>query len=51
MYMKDWFERLDAFLEFNEQDILDNPGKVSCEVAEKLAIEQYKKYDQQQLEQ
>lgn len=51
MYMKDLVERLDAFSEFNEQDILDNPGKVSREVAEKLAIEQYEKYDQQQLEQ
>jgi len=49
MYMEDWVERLDAFLEFNEQEILENPGKVSREVAEKLAIKEYEKYHQQQL--
>lgn len=49
MYMEDWVERLDAFLEFNEQEILENPGKVSREVAEKLAIEEYEKYHQQRL--
>lgn len=49
MYMEDWVERLDAFITFNEQKILENPGKVSREVAEKLAIEQYEKYHQQQL--
>lgn len=49
MYMEDWVERLDAFLEFNEQEILENPGKVSREVAEKLAIKEYEKYHQQRL--
>src|SRR5690625_373633 len=49
MYMEDWVERLDAFLEFNEQEILKNPGKVSREVAKKLAIEEYEKYHQQRL--
>lgn len=33
MYMYDWIEKLDAFLKFNERDILDNPGKVSAELA------------------
>jgi len=50
MYMEDWINRLDAFLEFNEQDILNHPGKVSREVAEKLAIEQYEIYHQKCLE-
>lgn len=49
MYMEDWVERLDAFLEFNEQEIFENPGKVSREVAEKLAIKEYEKYHQQRL--
>src|SRR5690625_1452503 len=49
MYMEDWVERLDACLEFNEQEILENPGKVSREVAETLAIEQYEQYHQQRL--
>src|SRR5690625_4235245 len=40
MYMKDWVERLDAFLGFNEQDILNNRGKVSRKVADRLAEKQ-----------
>ena len=33
MTMKYWAEKLNAFLQFNEKDILNNPGKVSKEVA------------------
>jgi hypothetical protein len=29
MTMKNWAERLDAFLKFNEMDLLTNAGKVS----------------------
>jgi hypothetical protein len=41
MKMVDWNRRLDAFLQFNEYDVLDSPGKVSAEVAKRLAEEQY----------
>lgn len=41
LYMRDWREKLDAFLQFNERDILTNAGKVAKEVADKLALEQY----------
>ncbi len=41
MYMKDWKEKLDAFLRFNEQDILQNYGKTSHEVAIALATKEY----------
>jgi len=34
MYMKDWVKKLNAFLKFNEEEILTNTGKVSREVAE-----------------
>ncbi len=44
MRMKDWVEKLDAFLKFNERDILTETGKVSHEVAETLALKEYKKY-------
>ncbi|MFA6409160.1 MAG: virulence RhuM family protein [Gammaproteobacteria bacterium] len=44
MYMKDWIFKLDAFLKFNEQQILDNAGLVSHEVAESLALSEYDKY-------
>jgi len=38
MTMKDWKEKLDAFLKFSEYDILHNAGKVSNEVATRLAL-------------
>jgi hypothetical protein len=44
MRMADWVAELDAFLQFNEYQILGNAGKVSAEVAKRLAEEQYDKY-------
>ena len=44
MYMKDWKEKLDAFLTFNGREILNNPGKVSHAVAQELAHEEYEKF-------
>ncbi len=44
MYMKDWTEKLNAFLKFSEYEILTNAGKISHEVAEVLALEEYKKF-------
>ena len=44
MKMSDWIEKLDAFLQFNEYKILKDAGKVSHEVAKKLAEEQYDKF-------
>jgi hypothetical protein len=44
MTMKDWVEKLNAFLKFNEHEILGNAGKVSHEIAEALALKEYKKY-------
>lgn len=44
MYMKDWIEKLDAFLKFNEKDILQDSGKISHEVAVALAETEYEKY-------
>lgn len=49
LYMKDWREKLDAFLRFNERQILEHPGKVSMEVAKKLALEQYQKFESKRL--
>ena len=40
MYMKDWVQKLDAFLQFNEVDILKNNGKVKHEIAK--AFEKYR---------
>ena len=44
MSMKDWVKKLDAFLQFNEYDILGNLGIISREVADSLAIKEYEKY-------
>jgi len=44
MYMKDWVAKLDAFLRFNEEDVLQDSGKVSHDVAVALAESEYEKY-------
>ena len=44
MYMKDWIEKLNAFLKFSEYEILTNAGSISHEVALALASEEYEKY-------
>jgi hypothetical protein len=44
MKMADWVAKLDAFLQFNEYEVLSNAGKVSAEVAQRLAEEQYDKF-------
>ena len=44
MTMRDWIEKLNAFLKFSEHEILNNAGKISHEVAEELALEEYEKY-------
>lgn len=45
MFMKDWIDKLNAFLQFNNRDILENTGKVSKAVADKIASQEYKKYN------
>ena len=44
MKMTDWVQKLDAFLAFNEYDVLTDAGQVSAEVAKRLAFDQYEKY-------
>ncbi len=44
MTMEDWAKKLNAFLKFNERDILDNPGKVTQEVAKAFAESEFEKY-------
>jgi len=44
MYMKDWVAKLDAFLRFNEEDVLQDSGKVSHDVTVALAESEYEKY-------
>ena len=44
MYMKDWSEKLDKFLEFNEYNVLKDKGKVSRGNADKIAKSEYNKF-------
>lgn len=44
MKMSDWVEKIDAFLQFNEYQLLNSPGKVSAETAKKLAEKEYEKF-------
>ncbi len=44
MSMEDWAKRLDGFLEFNGNEILTGPGKVSAEEAKLHAETEYEKY-------
>lgn len=44
MKMTDWVQKLDAFLAFNEYEVLTNAGQVSAAVAKRLAEEQYARY-------
>ena len=45
MTMREWETKLDAFLQFNERDVLNHAGRISAEVAEKLALERYAEFD------
>lgn len=49
MYMKDWVKKLDAFLQFNEEAVLQHSGLVSHEVAKALAEQEYDKFHARQL--
>jgi len=44
MKMEDWVEKLDAFLRFNEYDVLNNLGSVSASVAKATAESEYEKF-------
>lgn len=44
MSMEDWARRLDGFLEFNGNELLIGPGKISAEQAKLHAETEYEKY-------
>ncbi|MCH4248632.1 MAG: virulence RhuM family protein [Acinetobacter populi] len=46
MYMKDWLDKLDQFLNFNGRDVLDHYGKISHQQAENKAKSELKIYKQ-----
>lgn len=42
--MKEWKEKLELFLKLNEYNILKDNGKIKREIADALALDEYKKY-------
>lgn len=50
MYMRDWVKKLDAFLQFNEEPVLQHSGRVSHEIAKSLAEQEYDKFHVRQLQ-
>ncbi|KAF3980807.1 MAG: virulence RhuM family protein [Methylococcales symbiont of Iophon sp. n. MRB-2018] len=44
MSMQDWVGKLDAFLQFNEKEVLQHQGKISHQIAKELALKEFEKY-------
>jgi len=42
--MKDWSEKLNVFLKFNNEEILENAGKITKEIAKEFAESEFEKY-------
>jgi hypothetical protein len=49
MYMSDWKEKLDAFLKFNDREILENAGRIKKEIADSLALTEYEIFNQNRI--
>ena len=48
MYMRNWIDKLDSFLELADKDVLTNAGKISHELALERANSQYELFRKQQ---
>ena len=44
MTMEDWKSKLDAFLRFNDAEVLQNKGKVTAAIAKEFAESEFEKY-------
>lgn len=44
MTMEDWAGKLDVFLQFNEEEVLHDKGRVSAEIAKSFAESEFEKY-------
>lgn len=45
MTMADWTMHLDAFLTFNDRDVLDNAGRVAADTAKRIAHERFETFE------
>lgn len=50
MTIREWEEKLDTFLTFHEKDLLSHAGSISAQIAEKLSLERYVKFNQKRIE-
>lgn len=50
VHMAEWREKLDGFLRFNGREVLKDAGKVSAEVAKRLAEERYEAFRVKRIE-
>ena len=48
MSMEEWAQKLDAFLQFNDYQVLKDAGRISHEIALQLAVKEYEKFREQQ---
>ncbi|MCQ9123666.1 virulence RhuM family protein [Rodentibacter caecimuris] len=46
-FLKDWEEKLDGFLAFNERNVLKNQGSITKKQADEKALSEYDKFNQQ----
>jgi hypothetical protein len=44
MTMEDWKSKLDAFLRFNDAEVLENKGKITAAIAKEFAESEFEKY-------
>ena len=49
MYMDDWIAKLNAFLQINNKNILQDAGQISHEIAKELAEKEYDKFYKNEL--
>lgn len=49
MYMQDWIDKLHAFLQINNKNILEATGRISHELAKEIAGKEYDKYSKKLL--
>jgi hypothetical protein len=49
LYMRDWRAKLDGFLAFHEREILKDSGRISMEIAQRLALDAFEKFQSRRL--
>jgi len=49
VFMRDWREKLDDFLRFNERGVLADAGRVTREIADRKAVEEYEIFHKKRL--